>query len=124
MNMLDDDGDIFYATLESYSWFSFIEWSAVELMSSAVGKHAVCALLSALDRGEQHAAIAKFIQHEFDTSHEKAPLLHHQGSQHAELLRQQQAHNAVPGETHARLPKTLKIDISKYRRAEEDSLLR
>ena len=135
MNMLDDDSDSFHATRDSYSYLSDIEWSAVERMSSTIGEHAVSAMLSALDRDGQHAAVAKFIQHELDASQERVTLLHQQGSQQAELLReqgaqqfellrQQQAHAAVPGATHARRPETLKIDISKYRGVEEDSLLR
>ena len=135
MNMLDDDSDSFHATRDSYSYLSDIEWSAVERMSSTIGEHAVSAMLSALDRDGQHAAVAKFIQHELDASQERVTLLHQQGSHQAELLRehgaqrlqllrQQQAHAAVPGATHARRPETLKIDISKYRGVEEDSLLR
>ena len=135
MNMLDDDSDSFHATRDSYSYLSDIEWSVVERMSSTIGEHAVSAMLSALDRDGQHAAVAKFIQHELDASQERVTLLHQQGSQQAELLReqgaqqfellrQQQAHAAVPGATHARRPETLKIDISKYRGVEEDSLLR
>ena len=42
MNMLDDEGDdTFHGTRESYSYLSDVEWSAVERMSSTVGKEAV-----------------------------------------------------------------------------------
>ena len=91
MNMLDDDSDSFHATRDSYSYLSDIEWSAVERMSSTIGEHAVSATLSALDRDGQHAAVAKFIQHELDASQERVTLLHQQGSQQAELLREQGA---------------------------------
>ena len=135
MNMLDDDSDSFHATREGYPHLSDIEWGAVERMSSTVGEHAVCAMLSALDRDGQHAAVVKFIQHELDAAREKVTLLHQQGFQQSqllrelgaqqfELLRQQQSQTAVPGPTHARRPEILKIDISKYRGVEEDSLLR
>ena len=88
MNMLnDDDSDSFHATHESYSYFSDIEWSAVERMGSTVGEHAVSIMMSALDRDGQHAAVSKVIQHELDESREKSTLLHLQGSQQAELLR-------------------------------------
>ena len=108
MNMLDDDSDSFHATRDGYSYLSDIEWSAVERMSSTIGEHAVSAMLSALDRDGQHAAVAKFIQHELDASQERVTLLHQQGSQQAELLREQgaqqfellrhqQPHAAVPG---------------------------
>uniref|UniRef100_A0AAV1TX50 CCHC-type domain-containing protein n=1 Tax=Peronospora matthiolae TaxID=2874970 RepID=A0AAV1TX50_9STRA len=64
---------------------------------------------------------------------EKVALLHQQGSQQAELLREQgfqqfellrQQQAAAGGSMHSRRPETLKIDISKYRGVEEDSLLR
>uniref|UniRef100_A0AAV1T0S5 Retrotransposon gag domain-containing protein n=1 Tax=Peronospora matthiolae TaxID=2874970 RepID=A0AAV1T0S5_9STRA len=77
--------------------------------------------------------IAKFIQNELDAEREKVALLHQQGSQQAELLREQGAQQfellrqqqaAAGGSMHSRRPETLKIDISKYRGVEEDSLLR
>ena len=82
------------------------------------------AILSGLDRDALHSAIAKFIQQELDEAKEKVALLNQQGSQQAELLRLQQVETSVPGMTHTRRPETLKIDISKYRGVEEDSLLR
>ena len=51
-------------------------------------------------------------------------MLNQQGSQQAELLRLQQVQTTVPRMTHTHRPETLKIDISKYRGVEEDSLLR
>ena len=80
-------------------------------------------MLSGLDRDALHSAIAKFIQHELDEMKEKVALLNQQGSQQAELLRLQQVQTPVPGMTQTRRPETLKIDISKYRGIEEDSLL-
>ena len=93
-------------------------------MSSTVGSDAIMAMLPELERDALHSAISKFIQHELDEAKEKVALLNQQGSQQAELLRLQQVHYSVPGVTHARRPETLKIDISKYRGVEEDSLLR
>uniref|UniRef100_A0AAV1T6I4 Retrotransposon gag domain-containing protein n=1 Tax=Peronospora matthiolae TaxID=2874970 RepID=A0AAV1T6I4_9STRA len=123
MNMLDDEDDqSFHATRDGYSHLSNVEWDAVERMGSTKGTHAVSVMLEALNRDAQHATIAKFIQNELDAECEKVALLHQQGSQQAELLRQQQA--AAGGSMHSRRPETLKIDISKYRRVEEDSLLR
>ena len=58
--MLDDEGDDFHPTHESYSHLSQIEW-AVERLSSTIGQEAVGALLSALAPDGQHATIAKFI---------------------------------------------------------------
>ena len=49
-------------------------------------------------------------------------LLREQSDYQFELLRQQQT--AATGSTHSRRPESLKIDISKYKAAEEDSLLR
>ena len=93
-------------------------------MSSTVGNDAILAMLSNLDRDAVHSAIAKFIQYELNEAKEKVAMLNQQGSQQTELLRSQQVLTSVPGMTHTRRPKTLKIDISKYRGVEEDSLLR
>uniref|UniRef100_A0AAV1U1I4 CCHC-type domain-containing protein n=1 Tax=Peronospora matthiolae TaxID=2874970 RepID=A0AAV1U1I4_9STRA len=98
-----------------------------------MGIHAVSVMLEALNRDAQHATIAKFIQNELDAEREKVALLHQQGSQQAELLREQGAQQfellrqqqaAAGGSMHSRRPETLKIDISKYRGVDEDSLLR
>ena len=67
--MLDDEGDDFYPTHESYSHLSQIEWDAVE--RSTIGQEAVGALLSALGPDGQHATIAKFIQNELNDEREK-----------------------------------------------------
>uniref|UniRef100_M4BUF2 Retrotransposon gag domain-containing protein n=1 Tax=Hyaloperonospora arabidopsidis (strain Emoy2) TaxID=559515 RepID=M4BUF2_HYAAE len=74
-----------------------------------------------------------FIQNELDVEREKVTLLHQQDSQQTELLREhsaqlfellrQQQATAI-GSTCTRRPETLKIDISKYKGADEDSLLR
>uniref|UniRef100_A0AAV1UNJ0 Uncharacterized protein n=1 Tax=Peronospora matthiolae TaxID=2874970 RepID=A0AAV1UNJ0_9STRA len=112
MTMLDDEDDqSFHATRDGYSHLSDVEWDAVERMGSTMGIHAVSVMLEALNRDAQHATIAKFIQSELDAEREKF-----------ELLRQQQA--AAGGSMHSRRPETLKIDISKYRGVEEDSLER
>ena len=124
MDMLDGCGNTHHVSPESYSFLSDIERSAVERMSSTVGNDAILAMLSNLDRDALHSAIAKFIQHELDEMKEKVALLNQQGSQQAELLRLQQVQTPVPGMTQTRRPETLKIDISKYRGVEEDSLLR
>ena len=96
-------------------------------------QEAVGALLSALGPDGQHATIAKFIQNELDAEREKVTLPHQQGSQHTELLREHSAQQfellrqqraTATGSTYTRRPKTPKIDISKYKGANEDSLLR
>ena len=62
MNMLDDEGDdTFQGTRESYSYLSYVEWSAVEQINSTVGEEAVWSLLSSRDRDQQHSNIAKFL---------------------------------------------------------------
>ena len=85
MNMLDDEGDAFHPTHESYSHLSQIEWAAVERLSSTIGQEAVGALLFALGPDGQHATLAKFIQNELDAEWVKVTLLHQQGSQQTEL---------------------------------------
>ena len=89
--MLDDERDDFHPTHESYSHLSQIEWDSVERLSSTIGQEAIGALLSALGPDGQHAAIAKFIQNELDAEREKVTLLHQQGSQQTELLREHSA---------------------------------
>ena len=96
--MLDDEAEDFHPTHESYSHLSQIEWDAVERLSLTIEQEAVGAVLSALGPYWQHATIAKFIRNELDTEREKEALLHQQGSQQTELLRQQQA--AANGSTH------------------------
>ena len=122
-------------THESYSHLSRIECDAVKRLSSTIWQEAVGALLSALGPDGQHAFIAKFIQNELDAEREEVILLHQQGSQQTELLREHSAqqtellreHSAQQFEllrqqqatatryTCIRRPKTLKIDISKFR---------
>ena len=133
MNMLDNEAKDFHPTHESYSHLSQIEWDAVERLGSKIGQEAVGAMLYALGPDGQHAPVTKFIQSEIDAELGKVALLYKQGSQQTErlieqsaqqfeLLTQQQA--AAAGSTHSRRPESLKIDISKYKAAEEDSLLR
>ena len=101
-------------------------------MSSTLGESAISAMLDSLGVDQQHVTIAKFIQNELDVEREKVALFHQQGSQQAEqlrelgaqqteLLRQRQFHAAVGKPKHTRRPESLNIDISKYRRVEEDS---
>ena len=52
-------------------------------MISAVGETDISAMLESLDREQNHAAIAKFIQNEFIAWREKVALLHHIGSPQA-----------------------------------------
>ena len=91
MNMLDVEGNEFHPTHESYSHLSQIEWDAVERLSSTIGQEAVGALLSALGPDGLLATIAKSIQNELDVEREKVTLLHQQGSQQTELLREHSA---------------------------------
>ena len=91
MNVLDDEGDDFHPTHESYSHLSQIEWDAVARLSSTIGQEAVGALLPALGPNGQHATIAKLIQNELDVEREKVTLLLQQGSQQTELLREHSA---------------------------------
>ena len=102
-------------------------------MSSTVGDIGVTAMLESLDRDQRHTAIARFFQHEIGAEREKVALLHQQGpqqaeqlreigDQHTELLIQHQLNAVLGGTTRVRRPEILKVDISKYRKVEEDSL--
>ena len=125
MNMLDDEGDdTFQGTRDSYSYLSDVEWSAVERMSSTVGEEAVWSLLSSRYRDQLHSIIAKLLQQKLDASRAEVTLLHQHGHQRTELLRQQQSQSATTASTHERRRETLNIEVSKYRRVEDNSLLR
>ena len=123
--MLDDESeDNFHGTRESYPYLSDVEWSAVERLTSSVGEDAVWSLLSSNDRDQQHSIISKFIQRELDAARAEVTQLHQQGHQQNELLRQQQSQSAVAASTRERRRETLKLEVSKYRGIQEDSLLR
>ena len=135
MNMHDDDHEDFHAAREGYSHLSDIEWEALGRMCCALGESAVGAMLQTLGVHQQHAVIAKFVANELAREREKVTLLHQQGSQQVdllreqgaqqtELLRQQQFNAAANGPAQSRRPEALKIEISKYRGIEEDSLPR
>ena len=84
--MLDDvEGDSFQGSRESYSYLSDVEWSAIERMSSNVGKETIWAMLSSRDRDQQHAVISKFLQRELDESRAQANLLQQQDLQRTEM---------------------------------------
>ena len=79
MNMLDDEeDDNFHGTRETYSYFSDIEWSAIERMSLTVGEEAIWAMLSSRDRDQQHSVINKLLQRELDESRAQVTLLQQQ----------------------------------------------
>ena len=123
MNMSDEvDGDNFHGTRESYSHLSDVEWGAIERMSSTVGEEAIWAMLSLRDRDQQHAVISQFLQRELDESQAKVTLLQQQDHQRTEALRQQQSQSIEP--TRERRRESLKLEVTKYRGVEEDSLLR
>ena len=85
--MLDEE-EIFHATRVGFNRSSDIEWSAVGRMSSNVGETAISAILESLDRDQQHAAIARFIQSDLVAEREKVALLHQKGSQQTDQLRE------------------------------------
>lgn len=121
MDMLDEvEGDRFYGTRESYTHLSDIEWRAIERLSSTVGEEAIWAMLPTRDRDQQHTVISKFLQRELDESRAQVNLLQRQDHQRNEELRQYQSAQS----TRERQPGSLKLEISKYHGAEDDSLLR
>ena len=77
MNMMDEE-ESFYSTREGFTHFSDFEWTAVGRMRSTVGEIAIGAMLEYLDRDQQRAAIAKFIQNKLGVERENVALLHQQ----------------------------------------------
>uniref|UniRef100_A0AAV1TKZ6 Uncharacterized protein n=1 Tax=Peronospora matthiolae TaxID=2874970 RepID=A0AAV1TKZ6_9STRA len=111
--MLDVEDDRSHVTREGYSYLSDSEWEVVGRMSVLMGEPAISGMLEYLSRDQQHAAINKFLQGELAVERQKISLLQQQGS-----------HQSMGGPTHMRRPKTLKIDISRYKGTDEDVLLR
>uniref|UniRef100_A0AAV1UTQ6 Uncharacterized protein n=1 Tax=Peronospora matthiolae TaxID=2874970 RepID=A0AAV1UTQ6_9STRA len=114
MNMLDVEDDSFHVTREGYSHLSDSEWEIVDRMSVLMGEPAISGMLESLSRDQQHAAISKFLQEELAVETDKK----------IALLQQQGSHQSMKGPTHMCRPKTLKIDISRYKGTDEGSLLR
>ena len=111
------DTERHHAMRDDFLHLSDLEWSAVQCMAEIIGNPAVGAMFLSLSGDEQHAIIAKFIQHELDEVKRKltllqeqgwvdllreqgdqqADLLMQQGAQHSELLRQQKSSAVAAG---------------------------
>uniref|UniRef100_A0AAV1V9B1 Retrotransposon gag domain-containing protein n=1 Tax=Peronospora matthiolae TaxID=2874970 RepID=A0AAV1V9B1_9STRA len=113
MFMLDVEGDSFNVTREGYSHLSDSEWKVVGRMSVLMGEPAISGMLESLNVDEQHATFNKFLQGELAVKQQKIALLQQQGS-----------HQSMGGPTHMRRTEPLKIDISRYKGTDKDSLLR
>ena len=74
MNMMDGE-ETFHPTREGFNHLSDLEWSEVERISSTVGETVISVMLESLDRDQQHAAIARFIQNELIAEREKVESL-------------------------------------------------
>uniref|UniRef100_A0AAV1UDV6 Retrotransposon gag domain-containing protein n=1 Tax=Peronospora matthiolae TaxID=2874970 RepID=A0AAV1UDV6_9STRA len=113
MNLLAGVDDSFYFTREGYSHLSDSEWEVVGRICVLMGKHAISGMLESLSRDQQYVATNKIQQEELAIERRKDALLRQQGSL-----------QSMGGPTHMRRPETLKIDISRYKGADEDSVLR
>uniref|UniRef100_A0AAV1U3H9 Retrotransposon gag domain-containing protein n=1 Tax=Peronospora matthiolae TaxID=2874970 RepID=A0AAV1U3H9_9STRA len=113
MFMLDVEDDSFHVTREGYSHLSDSEWDTFGRMSVPMGEPAISGMLKSQSRDQQHASINKFLQGELAVERQKIAFLQKQGS-----------HQSMGGPTHMRRTKTVKIDISRYKGIDEDSLLR
>ena len=65
MDLADDD-ERHHATRDDFLHLSDLEWNVIQRMAETIDHPAVGAMLLSLSRYEQHATIAKFIQHELD----------------------------------------------------------
>uniref|UniRef100_A0AAV1TL10 Uncharacterized protein n=1 Tax=Peronospora matthiolae TaxID=2874970 RepID=A0AAV1TL10_9STRA len=113
MNMLDVEDASFHVTGEGYSHLSDSEREVEGRMSVLMGEPAISGMSESLSIDQRHAAINKFLQGELAVERHKIALLQQQGS-----------HQSMGGPTHMRRPETLKIDISRYKETDEDSILR
>uniref|UniRef100_A0AAV1U8H7 Uncharacterized protein n=1 Tax=Peronospora matthiolae TaxID=2874970 RepID=A0AAV1U8H7_9STRA len=111
--MLDVEDDSFHVTREGYSHLSDPEWEVVGRMCVLVGEPAISGMMEPLSRDQKYAAINKFLQGELAIERQKIAFLHKQGF-----------YQSMGGPTHMRRPETLKIDISRFKGTDEDSLLR
>uniref|UniRef100_A0AAV1UNV9 Retrotransposon gag domain-containing protein n=2 Tax=Peronospora matthiolae TaxID=2874970 RepID=A0AAV1UNV9_9STRA len=111
--MLDAGDDSFHVKRVDYSHMSDSEWEVVGRMSVLMGEPAISGTFESLSGDQQHAAINKFLQGELAVEGQKIA-----------LLQQQRSHQSMGGPTHMCRPETLKIDISRYKGTDEDSLLR
>lgn len=127
---------------EELPHLSDLEWEALGRMANAIGGNAVAAMLHSLSRDEQHASVAQFISNELQASRtelselaessarqqeearQRVSALTSQVGQQLQLLEQMQRANVAA--TAPRPPRfeSLKIDISKYKGIEGESLLR
>ena len=121
------------AVREDFTHLSDLEWAATERLAISIGGPAVAAMLFSLTEGEHHATIAQFIQSELETALKRVALLEHTGLQQSEQLKQQHVQqtellkvqqNMSSAAARARRPEPLKVDISKYKALENESLLR
>uniref|UniRef100_A0AAV1UJ81 Uncharacterized protein n=1 Tax=Peronospora matthiolae TaxID=2874970 RepID=A0AAV1UJ81_9STRA len=112
MNMSDVEDHSFRVTREGYSHLSDSEWKVVGRMSVLMGEPGISGILESPNRDQQHAAINKFLQGELAVKRQKIA-----------LLQQRSSHQSMSRPTHMRRPEILKIDISRYKGTDEDSLL-
>lgn len=108
----------------NFPHLSVDEWNALIRMTNSMGTEAVAAMLSALGAEGQHAKIFAFVQREADEARNHARQYHEQVAElqkQVDLLRDRPTNVVVEK---PQRPETLKIDVSKYRGAESESLLR
>jgi Retrotransposon gag protein len=130
-------------TREELPHLSDLEWDALGRMAEAIGGPGVAALLHSLSHDEQHATVAQFISNELKASQaelselaqriarqeedarQRVAALTNQVAQQLQLLESQQRAAAATANT-ARTwrGETLKVDVSKYKGLEGESLLR
>jgi hypothetical protein len=126
---------------EDCQHLSDLQWKALLRMAESIGESAVGAMLLSLSHNEQHASIAQFMANKLEAARNDSASLRAQGSQFADdsrqqiaalreqvsqqsdLLRQKEQQTAASA-ARPRHIETLKVEVSKYRAVEGDSLLR
>ena len=121
---------------------SDLEWSALQRMASSVGEPAVAAVLHSLSHDEQHASITQFMHRELVIAQERIARLEEQhalqseqsqqqitalrehSAQQAHMFERQQHAMAVAAAERPRRFETLKVEVSKYKGVDSDSLPR
>ena len=127
---------------EEFAHLSDLEWDALGRMADAIGGPAVAALLHSLSSDEQHSSVAQFIANELsasrsevvalaerltqqeEESRQRVASLTNQVAQQYQLLEAQQRATAAAATPRPWRGETLKVDVSKYKGVEGESLLR
>ena len=116
---------------DKFTHLSEDEWGAVLRMVDTIGEGVVVAMLTSLSEADQHKSILAFVQREArlaqngaESAQKQIALLMEQSAQLQQQLAQLAAERQRPVVVDRPRVEPLKLDVSKYRGSENESLLR